>query len=94
MSNVINILEPGSAVGEKAKNGFIEEKFRRAVACGGGKGGGTCWRHAFDASVYDTRFWYHALIGQLTVLLTVSRSFNITLLQLGERCFKTRISSK
>ena len=33
---------------------------------------------------HDTRFWYHALIGQMSL-----RSFNVKLLLLGRRFLKT-----
>ena len=71
-----------------------------AVSWGGGMGGGA-WSHAFDAAVQ----WYQILVSSsdwsnvfmLTYsrcCLTVSRSFNMTLLQFGKRFSKTRILSK
>ena len=48
-------------VGEKGKKRDSKGKIsaNQAVACGGGKGGGTCCRHTFEAAV-------HALIGQMS----------------------------
>ena len=96
MTNVTSCsLGPGCAVGENGKKQDSKENIlaSQVVACGGERGRETFWRRTFDAAV-------HALIGQsfsrwkVRGVLTVSRSFNITLLQLGERFFKTRISRK
>ena len=53
------IVLPGTRLrggGKRQKNRISASQ---AVACGGGKGGGTCWRHTFEAAV-------HALIGQMS----------------------------
>ena len=53
-------------MGEKGKKRDSKGKIsaRQAVAFGGGKDGGTCWRHTFEAAV-------HALIGQMSSRLQV-----------------------
>ena len=59
----INSLEPGSALWEKG------EKNRRAKQAerypGEGKGGGA-WNMPLMPPFHDPRFWYHALIGQIS----------------------------
>ena len=98
-------LGPGLAVGKKVKKRVQMGKISAseasgAVFWGGGMGGGA-WSHAFDAAVQ----WYQILVSSsdwsnvfmLTYsrcCLTVSRSFNMTLLQFGKRFSKTRILSK
>ena len=56
-------------VGEKGKKRNSKGKISasQAVACEGGKGGGTCWRHTFDAVV-------HALNCQLSSRFTLTGS--------------------
>ena len=98
-------LGPGSAVGEKGKKrgqiGKIWASEASQVVSWGGRKGGGARRQPLMPPFHDTRSRYHALIGpkkclhvdRFAVLLTVSCSFNITLIQFGERFFKTRISS-
>ena len=64
----------------------------RRILSPAGKGG-EAWRHAFDAAVHDlvscsdwSNFFSHA--DRFAVLLTVSRSLKITLLQFGKRFFQ------
>ena len=90
--------EKRQQMGSNRKKLIVESEVSRAVAWWGGKGGGA-WRNAFDAAVP----WYQILVScsdwslhvdRFVLLLTVSRSFNITLLQFRKRFFKTQISSK
>ena len=76
---------------KKAKNGVKQEKYRRAKRAQRWSGEGERAAEPGDMLLmplfHDTRFWYHALIGQI-----ISRSFSFTPLLSGKRFFKTRIS--
>ena len=63
-------LGPDSAVGEKGKKraqiGKISaSEGSQVVSWGGGKGG-KAWRQSLMPPFHDTRFRYHALIGQMS----------------------------
>ena len=65
-----NSLGPAFAVGKKTKNGVKWEKYRRAKRAQRRPGGGERTAEPGDMSLmppfHDTRFWYHALIGQMS----------------------------
>ena len=63
-------LGPGSAVGEKGRKrgqiGKISASERSQVVSWGGAKGGGAWRQSLMPPFHDTRFRYHALIGQMS----------------------------
>ena len=65
-----NSLGPAFAVGKKTKSGLKWEKYRRAKRAQRRPGGGEGTTEPGDMSLmppfHDTRFWYHALIGQMS----------------------------
>ena len=82
-------LGPGSAVGGKRQKtkqiGKISaSEASPAVVWGGGGKAAEPVDMPLMPPFHDTRFWYHALIGQMSL-----RSFNVKLLLLGKRLLKT-----
>ena len=95
-------LGPGSAVGEKGRKrgqiGKISASERsQVVSWGGGKGGGA-WRQSLMPPFHDTRFRYHALIGQMSSCWQIRGAvdsivyFQYNAHTIRKRFFKTRIS--